>query len=171
MHGILGQSVLHGLRYYDPVLMTNIDSMHSIFYGVVKILFKYWFTSPISKEYSLKSQMDKINGRLMSIKPPSFISVPPRSIYDWENWRCKEFMIFILYYSLYIFHEIMPFNLNKNLTCLVTALEHLFTKSIKRDSLKSINDLLNKFVKDLSGLYGKRIMNSGVHEPDIGIQN
>ncbi len=54
VNGIKGRSLLADLKYYKPLDNTNIDCMHSLFYGIIKHLFKYWFELPNNK-YSFKN--------------------------------------------------------------------------------------------------------------------
>lgn len=78
-NGIKGRCLLSFLKYYCPVNSTCIDYMHSVLEGVVKNFFKYWFDSKYSSEdFSLKDNIDEIDQRLLSIKPPSFVPTAPR---------------------------------------------------------------------------------------------
>ena len=71
-HGIKGPSILSELSYYHPIMNTNIDYMHSILEGVTKRFFFVWFEDTDSNG-SLKVYLDKINERLLNLRPPSFI--------------------------------------------------------------------------------------------------
>ena len=42
-HGVKSKSILSQLSFYQPIIKTNIDYMHSIHEGVVKRFFKVWF--------------------------------------------------------------------------------------------------------------------------------
>ena len=63
-----GGTILSELKHFHPVVNTQIDTMHSLFYGVVKGLFRYWFDE--QGPQSLKSKQDVLNERLLKIKPP-----------------------------------------------------------------------------------------------------
>ena len=102
----MGPSILSWLKYYHPTLNTNNDYMHSILYGVVKVLFKYWFEKDKNKPYSLRSKVKEIDARLKNVRPPNYVSNYPRSIETtWHLWRCHEFLSFILYYALIVFKD------------------------------------------------------------------
>ncbi|RNA34576.1 hypothetical protein BpHYR1_009129 [Brachionus plicatilis] len=60
--GIKEHTIISELSQYRPVESTLIDSMHSIFFGVVKHLMSYWFESPSNCEYSLKSRLNEYSG-------------------------------------------------------------------------------------------------------------
>lgn len=136
--------------------------MHTIFHGVVKSLFDYWFS--IGGKQSLKLRLDENDRRLLSIRPPNFVNSPPRSIKEYKNWRAHEFMNFILYYSLIVFKDIMKPIYYDHLKLLVISLECLSLRIIKNDDLLIIEKLLFKYVSDLSVLYTESIMTSGFHE-------
>ncbi|RNA33850.1 hypothetical protein BpHYR1_028817 [Brachionus plicatilis] len=91
-YGVKGECILSNLKYFNPINNTLIDAMHSIFYGVIKSLFVYWFDSPDRMKFSMKKYIFSLNKRLLGIRPPSFISNAPRSLYDLKNWRCRDFM-------------------------------------------------------------------------------
>ena len=63
-----GGTFLSQLKHFKCLANTQIDCMHSIFYGVVKSLFRYWFDE--SGNQSLKHSIDIIDKKLVSIRPP-----------------------------------------------------------------------------------------------------
>jgi len=164
VHGIKGRCILRHLKYYHPLENTCIDYMHSILLGVVKTFFKYWFDGDIRKPYSLKKYMQVIDTRLLKFRPPNYVRSVPRSIYCWNKWRVHEYLSFLLYYSLPVFYKIVPHNIYVNLTKLVIFIEKILYVSIEREALLYIQNIILDFSKELSSLYDKSIMLSGVHE-------
>jgi hypothetical protein len=161
----MGPSILNYLKYYHPTKNTNNDYMHSILYGVVKLLFKYWFDKSKKGPYSLRSKVKLIDAKLKRIRPPNFIPNHPRPIETtWHLWRCHEFLAFILYYALIVFKDLMPAAYFSHLINLVLSLEILLNVTVRRDALNTVKCLLKEFVKDISSLYDDLIMDSGVHE-------
>lgn len=134
--------------------------MHTVGLGVTKKLFEYWFDFKLG-EYSLRYNYDEIEKRYVSIRPPDYLSSAPKSITEWKNWKAREFINFILFYSLPVFMPILHF---EHLTKLVIALEILLTKNIQLSSIDVADDLLRQFVKDASSFYTPAIMKSGVHK-------
>jgi hypothetical protein len=65
-----GGTILNELKHFKPVESTQIDAMHSVFYGVVKGLFRYWFDEVGPQ--SLKPNIDLLGQKLISIKPPRY---------------------------------------------------------------------------------------------------
>lgn len=136
--------------------------MHSIFSGVVKDLFHFWFE--LKGPFSLKSQIDAINKRLKQITPPQFIQSAPRTIGEWKNWRSHELMSFILYYAFIVFYEIMEIEYLNHLKCLIIPLEILSMRVIKKSDLIIAEKLLIKFVSEIKNLYSESLLKSGTHE-------
>lgn len=131
--------------------------MHTIFHGVVKTLFIYWFEKNNSV-FSLKTKMQEINHRLLSIRPPSYVSCTPRSIFDWKIWRAHEFLNFILFYALMVFSNALMVFSNG------VILLYLYQEKIEKENLPLINKILINFVEDLPKLYDNFILTSGIHE-------
>jgi hypothetical protein len=130
IRGVKGKSLVSDLKYYLPLDNTNIDCMHSVFYGVIKQLFRYWFEYPKESKYSFRKYLFTIEARLHRVRPPSSVAQAPRKIKDWKNWRCHEFMNFILYYALPVFYKLIPDGYYENIVLLVVALENLFSSKI-----------------------------------------
>jgi len=161
--GIKGSSVLESCTFYSPWSSSQIDVMHTVGLGVIKNLFEYWFEFKLGN-YSLRDFYDEIEKRYLTIKPPDYLASAPKSITEWKNWKAREFINFILFYSLPIFINLMPVAHYEHLTKFVIALEILLSQNINRNSIAAADELLNGFVKDASGLYTPNIMKSGMHE-------
>ena len=107
-NGVLGNCCLSHLAFFAPISGTCIDYMHTVLKGVVKGLFHKWFSQENhSKDFSMRKHMNIIDKTLLTIKPPKFIPTTPRSIYSWKTWRAHEYLSFLMYYSIPIFHDIM----------------------------------------------------------------
>jgi hypothetical protein len=102
--------------------------------------------------------------RYLSIKPPDYLPNAPRSIFQWKLWKANEFLNFIIYYSLVVFHGYMNSNHYEHLTKLVISLQKLLSKKITVDDLPYIRECLKEFVKEKADLYHESIMKSGTHE-------
>ncbi len=161
-NGVMGKTCLSELRFFSPFYNTNIDYMHSVLEGVVKRFFKYWFDMPGPQ--SIKMFTIEIDRRLLNIKPPSFIPITPRSIEQRNKWRANEFLDFLLYYSLPVFHGIMEPEYLLNLMKLVVSMECLLDKKIKQNDLVIVRQILIQFVSEVTLLYPKDVMVSGMHE-------
>ena len=139
--------------------------MHTVLEGVVKSLFNKWFSQDNhASECSLRKHMNQIDLRLVSIRPPKFIPTTPRSIYSWKTWRAHEYLGFLIYYSLPIFHDIMDSSQFEHLVKLVIFMETILSREIKLEDLDFAQQLIISYVKDYSKFYSLNSMLSGVHE-------
>ena len=136
--------------------------MHSILEGVIKRFFRYWFDQP--GEQSIKIYTIEIDKRLLSIKPPSFIPICPRSIDTRAKWRANEYLSFLLYYSLPVLFGILKSEYFLNLMKLVLCIECLLDRKISRENLFIVKKILISFVKEAQDIYPDDIMVSGMHE-------
>ena len=161
-HGIKGIIGLSELRFFSPFNNTNIDYMHSVLEGVVKRFFRYWFD--IKCEQSIKTYTIEIDKRLLSIKPPHFIPINPRSIEQRAKWRANEYLTFLLYYSLPILNGILEPKYFLNLMELVVSMDRLLNRRIKRENLTIFNNIPISFVKEVQEIYPIDIMVLGMHE-------
>ena len=140
--GVKGPSLFSQLRLYQPLESTNIDYMHTLLEGVVKRLFGIWF----SKTGALaRSKLELVNTRLINLRPPSFVTSPPRSIHLWKRWRAHEYLTFLLYYSLPVMFGVLSEECFSNLIKLVVSVEHLIKKNILLTELSEIKNLLFEF--------------------------
>ena len=79
----------------------SIDAMHCVFLGVVKQLVGLWFQSKHSgQRWYCGNSVEKVDERLLEIKPPSVITRVPRSIehhvkfWKGEPYIFKTFCVF-----------------------------------------------------------------------------
>jgi hypothetical protein len=165
INGVKGSCILSALKYFKPISSTCIDYMHSLLEGVVKNFFRYWFEKgDYLGPHSLRKYMQKIDERLLLIKPPKFVPSTPRSIYTHNLWRAHEYLAFLLYYALPVFKNIMDDKYYQNLKKIVVFTEVLLSPIISMSDLKIIDKIIVDFVQELKDLYSPRIMLSGVHE-------
>jgi len=162
--GIKGNCLLNKLKYFCPVVSCNIDLMHSIYLGVCKMLFFYWFSASATSTYSLKLKLIELNNKIGKMRPPGYVQQAPRKLDDYNKWRSHEFMNFFLFFAIPLFRDIMPNNYFQHLLLLIIPLEKLVSKNINRSELPVIDEMLNKFVTDAETLYDIHFYTSGVHE-------
>lgn len=79
--GFKAPSPLLKLPSFDIVNGIGIDAMHCVFLGVVKQLVGLWFNSKYSgQRWYCGNSVERVDKRLLEIKPPSVITRIPRSI-------------------------------------------------------------------------------------------
>lgn len=164
-NGVMGYCCLSYLAHFHPISGTCIDYMHTVLEGVVKSLFHKWFSQENhSKDYSLRKDMNLIDIRILSIRPPKFVPTTPRSIFSWKTWRAHEYLSFLVYYSIPLFHDIMETIQFEHLIKLVIFMEILLSREIKLCDLDFGQKIIEAFVSDFSKIYTINSMLSGVHE-------
>ena len=107
--GIKGASVLFLHSPFNIVKGVAIDSLHTLFLGVVKDLLRHWFDkSRKSSNTSIYSKVTTIliflwasllfgallqlkicDSRLLNIKVPDRISRAPKTLEDYSHWKGK----------------------------------------------------------------------------------
>ena len=151
--GVKGKCLLSILKYFHPISSSMIDFMHSIFLGVCKLLFYYWFTAPTTNSYSLKSKLNELNVKLLAMKPPNFVAQAPRKLEEYTKWRAHEFMNFFLFFAVPLFKDIMSEDYYKHILLLIIPLENLLCKKILRINLDLVESMLKEFVVDSVDFY------------------
>ena len=84
--------LLH-LPTFDIVSGIGIDTMHCVYLGVVKQLVSLWFSAKHSAQrWYCGNHVEKVDKRLMEIKPPCVITRVPRSIqHHLKFWKGKYY--------------------------------------------------------------------------------
>ena len=89
--GMKAPSPLLKLPSFDIVRGIAIDTMHCVYLGVVKQLVGLWFNSKHSgQKWYCGDKVERVDKRLLEIKPPSVITRIPRSIqHHLKFWKGK----------------------------------------------------------------------------------
>ena len=161
--GVKGACALSRLKFFEPLVNTNIDYMHSVLEGVVCRLLGAWFEQKVVG-VSIHTQINKVNRRLLNIRPPSYMGSPPRSIHNWKLWRAHEYLIFLIFYSLPVLFGILPQKHFSNLILLVVSIEKLLSAHVNVSELEDIKKNLIEFVKGVQEIYPSNIMIGCFHE-------
>lgn len=100
--GFKAPSPLLQLPSFDIVNGIGIDSMHCVFLGVVKQLVGLWFNSKHSTQmWYCGNSVQKVDMRLLEIRPPSVITRVPRSIeHHVKFWKATKYRNWLYFYSL-----------------------------------------------------------------------
>ena len=162
--GVKGTTWFMFLPKFDIIRGVAVDYMHCILLGVMKMLLHLWFDKQYRSEaFSISSRMKDVNLRLLSIKPPNFISRVPRSLEDLGHFKASEYKSFLLYYGLPCLLGILPDEYYQHFLLLVQAVFSLLKESITERDLKQASALLKHFCLNMSVFYGKRYETSNVH--------
>lgn len=165
VQGIKGPSFLMDLKAYDFVKGSCIDYMHGVLLGITKLLTTLWVSPKHSKEtFSIATFSELIDKKLLSIKPPSFISRVPRTLScHFKYWKASELRSWLFYYSLPILNNLLIASYFIHYAAFVEAISLLCGNSISEDSIQKSEVLLQYFVMVFPELYGERYMTLNMH--------
>jgi len=104
-----------------------------------------------------------INDRLKCLKPPGIIKRMTRSTDERPLWKCFEYELFGVYYSLPILLGILPEDFWNHHCKFVSAISLLLQESISHEQIHVADDLLDSYVADFEMQYGLRNMTMNVH--------
>lgn len=164
INGVKGPTFLMYLNFFNLISNVIVDPMHCIFLGVIRQYMDILITS-VGEEFYIGSRkiLEKINKRINNIHPPSCIQRPPRSLFHRFKYKAKEWLIFLMYYSLPCLKGIIPEKYINHLSMLVRAVNILTSDSISPDSLDEAEKLLLDFVVLFQEYFGKKHMSFNIH--------
>ncbi|XP_074629306.1 uncharacterized protein LOC141886900 [Acropora palmata] len=156
--GFKAPSPLLKLQSFDIVNGIAIDAMHCVFLGVVKQLVGLWFNSKHSGEkWYCGSSVEKVDKRLLEIKPPSVITRIPRSIqHHVKFWKATEYRNWLFYYSLPCMRGVLDEEYYQYYTLFVSGIFLLSGRSISPEQMEMAGKCLMHFVEMFDAYYGKR---------------
>lgn len=105
-----------------------------------------------------------LNIKLLSCKPPGYISQAPRSFETFHNWRAHEYMNFYLFFAIPVFKDIMKDKYFQHLLLFIISMEKLLSLNIDRSLLPMVKKMLSVFVKKIGKLYDQHFYTSNIHE-------
>ncbi|KAF4523231.1 hypothetical protein B566_EDAN011282, partial [Ephemera danica] len=149
--------------------MTNFNGaygcMKCLIRGIVKRLLELWTSVEFRSEpFSIYSKIKLLEERLTKLKPPHFVTRPPRSIqHCLAILKSSEFKNFLFYYSIPVLIGILPEIYLKHFILLVEAASLLHEDSISDEDLGKAKALIDKFVSEFEHLYGLRHMSANLH--------
>lgn len=108
--------------------------------------------------------VEKIDSRIKSLQLPSNIKRNPRSITERKNWKANEWRSFLLYFSVGLLYQILPFNILVHFAKFATAIWLLVQKKIELKDIETADSLITAFSKDYENIYGKKHMTYNVHQ-------
>lgn len=163
--GVKGPTVLHLLPQFDCGTGFVVDYMHCVLLGVVRMFISLWFQSKYSKRpWYLGKKTKLVISRLLSIKPPEYITRTPRSVKQWRYWKASELRAWLLFYSFPVLHNILPAVYLNHFGLLISAIYTLLLESITQEQVDVAEQLLVKFVTDHHVLYKERFCSFNVHQ-------
>ena len=158
-HG-LRYSVLLDLPYFDVVRYHTVDPMHNLFLGIGKKTTKTWVKLNILTDRKLK----EIQAKIDSMNPPPNIGRIPRKISSgFSSFTADEWKHWILIYSLYALHGILP---GDDFNCwylFVEACKKMCQTVITREDILEAHKLLVEFCESYQKRYGLEACTPNMH--------
>ena len=153
-------SILVDLPAFDIVRCHVIDPMHAVFLGLAKHTTRIWKDGGIicPKLYPI------IQERVDLMVPPSKIGRIPRKIgAGFASFTAEEWKHWILIYSLYALHELIPDVHYNCWSTFVLACRLLCLPIITRAQICEAHVLLVDFCSTFQRLYGNESCNPNMH--------
>ena len=143
----------------DVVRSFSVDYMHAVLLGIVRQMLELWFGSRWNgSDFSLRCSMNVVDSKLLSIKPPHDLSRTPRSLRDFNHWKASECRNWLLYYSVPCLSETMRMKYLQHWCLLVNAIHSLLQDNVSVEDIRSAEQALRSFSRDMEPLYGKENM-------------
>ena len=134
--------------------------MHNLLLGTTKYTFKAWVETDILKTHNL----EKIDKRIRMLKLPSDNGKVSKSISkSYKSMKAGEWTHWILVYSIYCLHGILPtehFNMWKMFVC---AHGIVLKRSITKKKVNDAHNLLTMFCSTYTKLFGKEFCSPNMH--------
>lgn len=141
-----------------------IDSMHSVFLGVMRKLLFMWRDEARSCNISFDNK-NVLEERITQIKhhwPKEFNRIP-RTLKELEHWKATEYRQFLLYLGPCILKDMLPKKLYSNFMLLHFGIKILLSENLNKDYNEYSKDILKIFVKHAINTYGERICTYNFH--------
>lgn len=165
VEGFLDISPLVRVPNFDCVNGTVVDNLHCIELGVMKAMFSFWFDSCYSGSiFSIRRNCTVINNLLSAISVPSNIRRTPRSLSCIKHWKGVEFFNFLVFYGPVILCDILLPQFFDHFILLSNVVFMLNNKVLSESVVNEATLLVNRFVYEFPGLYGRENMSYNVHQ-------
>ena len=117
--------------------------MHSILLGVCRQMASLWLDSKNHQiAFYLRKKIEKVDSRLLLIKPPSYINRTPRSIQVRKFWKANEWHAWLLYFRITVLENNLPDLYLAHWMLLCDAIATLLKASISKAEIQHAGQLL-----------------------------
>ncbi|CAF1661149.1 unnamed protein product [Rotaria magnacalcarata] len=163
LRGHIGPCSLRDLTYFDVGTSFLSDSLHNVYHGVMKRLFRLWFDKKYrTQPWSIRSKLKVISHFLTEVKYPSTSTRIPRHIEKYEKYKANEERS-VLLFGFSAFCSALPLKYARHFLLLVVAMHTAESRSIQREQIKDISLMLNRFLQLFPILYSPRQNSQAVH--------
>eukprot|EP00111_Clytia_hemisphaerica_P012766 TCONS_00037556-protein len=139
--------------------------MHGVLLGVMKLCLNLWLDKSHKKEpFSIHSNVENVENRLLAIKPPNHISRAPRSVKSTLSyWKASEFRSFLLYYFVPVMKGYLTDTYYQHFYLLVHSIHLLLKTEISENDIQTAKRFLRLFVYLFERLYKIRYQTINIH--------
>ena len=147
------------------VSQVPLDYMHLVLLGVVKKLIRLWRESPRYASRLPIRVYQEVSEVLVSLTShvPRDFSRRPRALSESARWKATEFRTFLLYTGPVALRGIVPESIYGNFLLLSCGIHILANPTLFRMHNSVAQELLVKFVKHFSNLYGEEMLVYNFH--------
>lgn len=165
--GLIDDSPLLGLKYFDLVNGISVEPMHCLLLGIVRsILLKGWLGSKNLKIYEVNDKTsfkDRLSERLIKIRVPTDFGRPPRDLDQVKHWKSAEYDSFLSYYFLPTIKGLLKPAIYNHFLCLVRIYFLAHRGPINSDRIEEITNLIEVFQHGVFKIYGSSFMTYNLH--------
>ena len=161
-NGVKGASPLLLIPYFNIIDGFVVDYMHCIMLGVARHMSILWLEKT-NEPWYIGNKINNMNDMLLKIKPPSNITRAPRSFHERAQWKASEWRNWLLFYSLFVLHGVLPQDYYNHFLLLVESIYILLSESISHADLDRAENQLHVFLSDFSTIYAVDYMTYDIH--------
>ena len=161
--GVKGPTSLMLIQDLDPVL--PIDYSHNVCLRVTAKMLGLWFDAAHGDQvFSVRGRLIEFDQLMTDVRPPSFITRPPRPYSTHAgHWKAVEFRAFLLYYGPIVLRGILNQELYLHFLLLSGAVGILLGRAISQDKLNLADGMLTAFLRRFPALYHQKFVSRTVH--------
>ncbi|XP_034235713.1 uncharacterized protein LOC117642039 isoform X2 [Thrips palmi] len=161
--GIKGLSILTEIPGFDIVNCLDLDLFHALV-NCAKRFANLWFSKRYSsKDFSVRSRLNEVDRRLLSITITDTVSRAPRSLEDRSDWRGHEWFHWVVFYSIPVLAGILPKRYLNHWSLLVRGIVILMQNSVSKSDVVHARRFLRQFNVEIDTLYGPEHVTFSTH--------
>ena len=161
--GVKGFSQLLFIPGFDMPKMTVPESLHCFWEGIGKQFLKLW-SSDTGSPYYVVHLFKRLDESILNIKPPDDIRRVPRPFdKNFSLLKASELRTFCLFYSPIVLQGILPPKFYNHWLLVVNLFRILYQKHISKGDMTTAKLLADKFIIEISSLYGEDKVSYNVH--------
>lgn len=164
LYGITGKSVFTHLDKFDVIAGYPVDYMHAVNLGVIKhVLALFTGSENHKQEYYIGRQLQAINERIRSIRPPSSFPRNPRPLEEQKRYKANEWEAFLLYYIYPCLYGILKEPFLAHIMELSSVIYLLLDPCLNPATINNCEQRIQEFVKQFETYYGRDNITYNIH--------